>query len=214
MTDTKKELMVRDETLPPANRVEVQMPEGTPLGLGFLGAMRFDAIRRVLDHYELALRSAVQVRDAEGEYYKALARRAQSHEQLLNLETIRETERAKLFLEADRVAGDSLIAKLQQQLEQLELETKIAEQQAKLQKVKGGQEDKIEPVEVKDGLTDLIVEMRRLPALAEAMIAVKEEIVKKYGGEDKLGEEGQQLIDTVNALGNIVVQKHIQEKLS
>ncbi len=217
MTDTKKELIVRGETLPPASRVEVEMPEGTPLGLGFLGAMRFDAIRRVLDHYQLALRSAVQVRDAEAEYYNALARRARSHEQLMNLDTIRETERTRLFMEAARVEEEAAIAKLRRTLQHLELETSIAEQQGKLQKAKEqhNKPDKKEmPVEIKDEFTDLFAQLRRLPDLAKAMIAVKGEIIKEYGGEDKLGEEGQQLIDALNALSNAVVQKSFEKKLA
>ena len=213
MNDGKKDGVVHGEVLPPESRTGLQMPDGTPLGLGFLGAMRFDAIRRVLDYYERALRSAVAVRDAEAEHFNAIARRTVSHEQLTNLDVIRAVERKRIQTEAERIEDEAKIAALKRTVEQLDLEAKVIEKQGQLERTKAKYGEGGQPAAAKDEYAELLDELRRLPDIAAAMVSVKADIIKKFGGEDKLGEEGQQLIDSLNALINATIQKRAEGRV-
>jgi hypothetical protein len=213
MSETEKESVVHSEVLPPEARGQLTMPAGTPLGLGFLGAMRFEAIRRVLESYERALRSAEAVRDAETAHNAALARRAVSHEQLLNLDVIRKIERDRIQMESTRITGESVrikeeaeIAGMRRKLEKLEVEGKLVTKQAQLDRLRSGTDAN----EQEDEFSELITQLRQMPGIADAMLKTKEDIVKKFGGEDKLGEEGQQLIETMNALINATLQKRAE----
>lgn len=212
MSDANKPSVIHGEVLPPEARTGVRMPDGTPLGLGFLGAMRFDAIRRVLDHYEHALRAAVAVRDAEAEHHNALARRAVAEEQLRNLDTIRNIERKRILSEADHIAEEAEIAQLRRKLDRLELEGKIAEKEGQLARTKVKYAEGTSPSEPRDEYTDLLDEMRRMPAIAEALLATKADIIKKFGGEDKLGDDGHHLVESLTALINATIQKRAGEK--
>lgn len=215
MTERKSEGIVHGEIVPPETReVGVHMPRETPLGLGFLGAMRFAAIRRVLEAREHALRAAIINNDAEAEHNNSLVRRGVAHEQLLNLNVIRQAEAHRILTEAERVREEAEIAKMRRSLEKLELEAKIAEKKGQLERVTkrygGGEQD-----QPQDDYTELLDEIRRMPQIADTVVKVKADILKKFGveTEDELGEQGKQLIESLNALVNATIQKRSESRV-
>jgi hypothetical protein len=213
MTEDNKPMIVQGEIVPAEQRAVLHMPTGTPLGLGVFGAMRFDAIRRVLDHYTIALQSAVLAVDAEEEYKRRLAARDGVRELSLHIEAVRAIERLKIRTEADRLERTREIEALQHELARLELQTKIAEQSVLLERAKGKlgtEEPELEAA--KDDYDRLIQGMQRLPGIAEAYIATRDGIVAKFGGEDKLGDDGKQMIETLNAFMSGAIQKRVEEQ--
>lgn len=221
VSDADKPTVLRGEIIPPeARHKSVQMPDGTPLGLGFLGAMKFDAVRRVFDSYERALRAAESARDAEAAHHNAVTRREVAKEQLLNLDTIREAERNRILneskrmvTEAERAKEEAELEKLRRKLAKIELQVQIAEKNGQLERVKAKYEARDRQQSPKDEFTDLLEELKRMPDIAQALIATKANIVKQFGGEENLGEEGQQLIDSLNSIISATIQKRASDKL-
>jgi hypothetical protein len=215
MTEPKDIGIVHGELVPSESReAAVRMPHDTPLGLGFLGAMRFAAIRRVLEYREQALRAAIINNDAEAEHNNSLVRRAVSHQQLLNLDIIRGAETQRILTAAECVREEAEIARLQRTVEKLELQTKIAQKEDQLERAKAryGKNEQDEP---KDDYSELLDEIRRMPQIADTVVKVKADILKKFGveTEDELGEQGKQLIESLNSLVNATILKRSESRV-
>jgi hypothetical protein len=208
MSDLIKSGIVRGDVLPPENRESqsLDMPKGTPMGLGFLGAMRFDAIKRVLTHYEQALRAAALANDAESERNNSLVRRAVSHEQLLNLGTIRQAE-------VDRIRHASDVAEFRRQIEKLELQTELLQKQAKYDQLNekfGGTatEDKAKGV-----FEEALKDIREMPAAARIVAGVKEQIIADRGGEDRLTDADRALLEQIDGVLSAAINKRAEQNL-
>ena len=211
MSEPNKESVVHGEVLPPETRTGLRMPDGTPLGLGFLGAMRFDAIRRVLDSYERALRGAVAVRDAEAEHNNALARRAVSHEQLMNLDTIRAVERKRILAEAAHLDEEANINKLRRTVERLELEEKVIEREGRLQRAKAKRDCGAPEDQAGDDFTAFMSDLKRMPEMVKAVQEAKAQIIREAGGEDKLSEAQRQACDVFDSMLQTFMSKKAGE---
>ncbi len=209
MTD-KLPQVIRGAVIDPPRQPGLEMPHGVPGATGFFSGMRYAAIKRVLDQYELALQSASSVRVAEAEYNRSLARRAESHERLMNIDDVRAIERRKLQAEAEDTEGQIELARLRRQLERLKLETEIAQQRRQLEQVSDAA---VETNDADPEFDKLLVGLARMPKIAEAIVSSRAEVVKAFGGEDALGEEGQQLVEALGAFAQAIAQKGIGEKL-
>jgi hypothetical protein len=198
MSDKSK--VMRGEVIPPETR-PLTMPHGTPLGLGILGAARFSAIRRVLDSYERARRAQVAAIDAEGEVAHALVRRTVAHTQLRNIDAIIEDEE-------NRIAEAAQIAKLRRELERMEVEDAIAEKKARRRKLAGGGENADATSGVaNDDFAAFMDDLKRMPAMVQAVQAAKDQIVKDAGGEDKLSEAQKQACEMFDAMLQAFISK-------
>src|ERR1700687_4835496 len=113
----------------PAER-ELRMPDGTPLGLGILGAARFSAIRRVLDSAARAAMAKANFHNAETAVASSLVGRERARRQLENIEEICADDEARFKEGAE-------IASLRRRLEKMELEDQIADRQARRAKLRG-----------------------------------------------------------------------------
>lgn len=191
MNDDK---IVRGEVIPPEAR-SVQMPAGTPLGLGILGAMKFAAISRVIDQYERALRSKELAIEAEEAVARALVRREVARVSLQQLDTIRDEE-------SNRITELAAVAKLRRKLERLELEDRVAEAEEKQTKRKPSQESesKAEDHRPPDEFTSFMDDLRKMPDIVKAVAAAKDQIIRDAGGEDKLSESQRQACDLFDAM--------------
>jgi hypothetical protein len=205
MTAPKPNQIVRTEILPPETRdVRIRMPEGTPLGVAFLGRMRFAAIRSVIESYELTLRAMTVAKDAETELKGSIIRNAVVDEQLRNLDDIRDAE-------AERIRGEAELAKLRRKLDRLELEAKIAEKEGQLARVKGKYSSD-EPSNSSDHWTELVADLNRMPGIAQAIVVTRKAVIKKFGGEENLTDADRQFIEQIDAISNATVRQRFEER--
>jgi hypothetical protein len=200
--------IVPQEVLPPESR-ELRMPDGTPLGLGFLGAARFSAIRRVLDYATRAAEAKANYHAAEGAVAISLIHREVAREQLRNLDTIRQDA-------ADKITEGAYLAKLERKLRTMELEDQIVEREdarAKAKTTKQGQERPAPDTRASDKFADILADLKRIPELAKTGAAVKAQIIADAGGEDKLDEGQRTMIETIDAILAAVVQKQAEDNI-
>lgn len=193
----------------PAESNELRMPSGTPLGLGFLGAMRFDAIRRVLDHATRAAQAKANYHSAEGAVANSLVNREVARERLRNLDVIRKEA-------ADEIVEGALLAKLERQLRRMELEDRIAEKEAARVRVKAREREpsRQESAGVaRDAFADFLEDLKRVPEVAKAAAAVKEQIIRDAGGEEKLGDGARHMLETIDSIMAAFVHKQAEGTL-
>lgn len=192
------------EVLPPESR-GVRMPNGTPLGLGILGAARFNAIRRVIDQYERALRAKEAAILAEGAIANAMVRREVALEQLRQVDLLREEE-------GERIRHVVTTAKLRRELERMELEDQVAERRAR--RAGAATSPNNEPSAAPNGGDDFAAfmdDLRKMPDIVNAVAAAKEAIVQQAGGQEKLSEAEQQACETFDAMLNSFMSKKAGE---
>ncbi|HEY1615604.1 MAG TPA: hypothetical protein VGF97_18140 [Rhizomicrobium sp.] len=211
MSGSEPTKITRGEILPPEAR-EVGMPPGTPLGLGILGAAKFAAIRRVLEQAQRAARAKANFIDAEGEVANAITRREAAREQLNHLDTIRSFEANRIRLAHESLVEQGEIAKLERRLQKMALEDEIAGKEAVRRRAAGRDQASDAGVPA-DAFADFIADMKRMPEVVKAATAVKEQIIREAGGEDKLSEVGQQSVEMVDALMNAFLQKQAEGKI-
>lgn len=186
----KTENIIRGEVLAPENR-GVRMPDGTPLGLGFLGAAKFNAVGRVLDAYERALRSAISARNAEADHMDAKVRLAIAHERLNQVPLFRQAE-------ARRIEREVEIAEMRGELERLQLQQQISE--AKQLRTKQQTEERQAKADSDaDQFTAFMNDLKRLPEMLKACARAKEDIIRDAGGEDKLSDAQRNMCDFIDA---------------
>jgi len=202
----------KSEVIPP-HQHEIRMPAGTPLGLGILGAARFSAIRRVLEHAERAARAKAALHDARGAIADAMAREAGAIEQLNHLDTIREhtADRIKNAHAAQRRQEDAAVradelAVLQHRIQKMELEEELRVKESRLKKSRGG--DTTQDAFVRDEFAEFMETLKRFPEILQAAAEYKAAIIKRAGGEDKLTEADKVALDTIDA----VVQAFMSRK--
>ncbi len=205
-------LVPRQTVLPPDGR-ELRMPRGTPLGIGFLGAARFAAIRRVLEHAERATRATAALIDARSEVNNALVRHAVSLEQLNNLDTIRDDI-------STRIVEGAEINKLRLRLERMELEDQIAAKELARVKARGTTDPLPavpKPVERQapkpDEYANFIRDLQRMPEIAKAAANVKEQIIRDAGGEQSLSGASLQMVEMIDVLTSAFMQKKAEDKI-
>jgi hypothetical protein len=137
-----------------------------------------------------------------------------AREQLNNIDIIRQET-------ADQIVEGARLATLKRTLERMELEDKIAEREAMRQRALKSQQrseqasDTAPPTAgvARDQFAEFIEDLRRIPEVAKAAADVKAQIIKDAGGEEQLGEQGRQAVDTIDALLAAFVQKQAGEKL-
>ena len=193
----------------PSESSELRMPSGTPLGLGILGAARFSAIRRVIDHATRAAQAKAAYHAAEGAVAESLVNREVARERLRNLDTIRKEA-------ADQIVEGAYAARLERKLKQMELEDRIAEKEAARARVKArgqGEEPQQTKGVARDAFADFMEDLKRMPEVAKAAMTVKAQIVKDAGGEEKLDEGGKQMVEMIDSLTAAFVNKQAEEKL-
>jgi hypothetical protein len=190
-SDTTK---IVPEIIPPESR-ELRMPSGTPLGLGFLGAARFSAIRRVLDHATRAAEAKANYHAAEGAIATALVHREVAREQLLHLDAIRDEVGRK-------ITEGAYIAQLERRLKIIELEDKVAEREAaRTAKSAAAQPSSAKPAAAaSDKFASILDDLKRIPELAKTAAGVKAQIIQDAGGEDKLDEGQRTMLETIDAI--------------
>lgn len=184
----------------PAEARGVRMPSGTPLGLGILGAMKFAAISRVIDQYERALRSKDAAIAAEEAVARSIVRREDAIGQLHRLDTIREEA-------SDRIVELAATAKLRRRLERLQLETQVAEEEARLNRVKGASNDGDQKTAATDEFSAFVNDLKKMPDIVKAVAAAKEQIIKDAGGTDKLTEAQTQACELFDAMLQSFISK-------
>jgi hypothetical protein len=196
--------IVQGEVLPPGIR-EVSMPAGTPFGLGFLGAARFSGIRRVLEHAALAAQAKANFHNSEAAVATSLVNREVAREELRNVDVIRKAA-------ADRITEGAYIGSLERKLRILELEDQVAEREAARRQARAPRQEPGQTAErtAKDRFDDIIADLKKIPELAKTASAVKEQIVRDAGGEDKLDEGQRVVIDTIDAIIAGVLQKQAE----
>lgn len=191
MTDPK---VYRSHAVP-AER-ELRMPDGTPLGMGILGAMKFDAIRRVLDHAARAATAKANLHNAEAAVAHALIGRERARNQLEHIDQILEEDTAQFEQGLE-------IARLRRRLEKIELEDEIAEREARRARMRaatGNANNSVSDGVSNDEFALFMADLKRLPELAQAVAAAKEAITKNAGGTDKLSEADKQLLEILDAM--------------
>jgi len=191
--------------LPEAQPLEsrgVRMPAGTPLGVAILGAARFNAIRRVIEQYERALRAQEAAILAEAAIPTAMARREVAREQLRHLDELREEESERI----DHAIG---VAKLRRELERMELEDQIAERRARRAQSAPAQSAEPEPTKkaAADDFAAFMDDLRKMPEVVQAVSAAKEQIIKHAGGEGNLSEAQQQTCEMLDAMLHAFMSK-------
>lgn len=200
MTD-ENEKILQGEILPPEAR-RLEMPAGTPLGLGILGAMKFNAIRRVIDQYERAVRAKEAAIEAEGAVARAIVRREVARVQLQHLDTIREEE-------SSRITELAAIAKLRRKLERMELEDQVAEAEARRAKAKATKANGTKEANeaILDDFATFMSDLGKMPDIVKAVAAAKEQIIKDAGGADKLSEAQTQACELFDAMLQSFISK-------
>jgi hypothetical protein len=188
--------IVKTEILPPAD--QLSMPVGVPLGLGILGAAKFNAIRRVLEHAARAADAKANLHHSEAAVARALVGREVAREQLRNIDTICGDE-------ADRIQTGARINKLARQLEIMEIEDRVAEATArrKLAGTAAAAAEATAPDEYQSFLNDL----SRIPDILKSVAQVKGQIVANAGGEDKLAESDRATIEMLDAMMQAFMSK-------
>lgn len=192
------------EVLPPASR-GVRVPVGTPFGLAILGAARFNAIRRVIEQYERALRAQEAAYMAEGAAATAMARREVAREQLNHLDEFRSEE-------SDRIQHVITTTKLRRRLELMELEDQIAEREARRAASGRASTDPSSAAKPQpDEFSAFMDDLRKLPEIAKAVAAAKEQIIKQAGGEEKLSEAQRTVCEMFDAMLQSFMSKRAGE---
>jgi hypothetical protein len=199
--------LVRGKVLPPAPR-ELRMPQGTPLGLGFLGAARFAAIKRVIEAYERARRAEATAIDAEAAVAEAHVRRGVALTHLHSLPVICASEE-------DRIAEGAELERLRRELERLELEDQIADRKARRAKIagEGSQRSAISPDGgvAQDDFAAFMSDLRRMPEVVQAVQQAKAQVVRDAGDEAHLSEPQRQICDTLDAMLQSFMSKKAEE---
>ncbi len=197
--------IVRGEIMPP-EAGPLRMPAGTPFGVAILGAMKFSAVRRVIEQYELALRAKAAAIDAEGAVANAIVRREVARVQLEHLDTIRENE-------ANRITELATIAKLRRELERMELEDQVAERKTRREAGRESVNRKADNGRGEtagaqpDEFAAFIENLRKLPNIVKAAGDARAQIVKDAGGEEKLTEAQRQACELLDAMMQSFVSK-------
>lgn len=206
MTDRDEDVLHGQVVPPRSDSTRLTMPDGTPLGLGILGRMRFNAIRRVLEGYEQALRAKAAVIDAGVAVGAAIIRREQMEVQLGELPTIREDERRRIMLASKRLKSadeefDAVaeIARIRRKLELLEAKEQLAAAEARTKQQKPQASNDDGGIDA-DEFAAFIDTLKRMPDIVSAVAAAKEQIIKEAGGADKLSEAQQQACDLLDAM--------------
>jgi hypothetical protein len=184
------------------------MPEGTPLGLGILGAAKFSAIRRVLEHANRAALAKANLHTAEGTIARALVGREIAREQLRNVGTICEEE-------SDRIREGAMNAKLLRRLERMELEDRIAEKESQRAKLRGGtgSAEKESAGVAPDDFVSFMSDLKRMPEIIKAVSDAKEQVIKNAGGEDKLSEADKQACEMLDAMMQSFMAKKAEDSV-
>lgn len=198
--------IIHGEVLPPESR-GVAMPGGTPFGLAILGAARFNAIRRVIDQYERALRAKEAAILAEGAVANAIAHREVAREKLRHLDMLREEE-------AERIKHLAAVNKLRREVERMELEDQVAELKARRVTATAKQSAAAEPSSPKaapDDFSAFMDDLRKLPGVVNAVAAAKDQILKAAGGEENLSEAQRQVCEMFDAMLQSFVAKRAGE---
>lgn len=190
----------------PAEWRELRMPSGTPLGLGFLGAAKFGAIRRVLESASRAALAQSGFLDAQAAVAASLVQREIARERLRNLDVIRDEA-------ANQIIDGAYIAGLRRKLETMELEDQIAEREARRARAKGNTSETTVGV-ARDDFAEFMEGMRRIPHVAQAAAGVKAEIIKSAGGEDKLDDSARQMVEMIDAMVNAFIAKQAEGKMT
>lgn len=213
MTDPppNRPVAIRPQVLPPDHTNDIRMPSGTPLGMGILGAMRYSAIRRVLEEYERARRAKALAHQAESAEADALVGREVARERLRNIDTIRADEANRIHHAYDariREENDAKevaeVTKLKRILEKLEIQERIDITQARSDARKTSGSDRA----TRDEQAEIIATIDRVPSLMEAVRAAKAKIDE--GGDGSDGEEG--IKETLDALVQSFVAKQAETK--
>jgi hypothetical protein len=187
----------------PADSHALEMPSGTPLGLGILGAARFSAIRRVLEQATRAANAKANLHAAESAVAVALVNREVAREQLRNIDVICD-EAAAQITEGARIAS------LRRQLETMELEDRVAEAEARREQIrarKGGDGSARKGGVVKDEYADFIDQLRRMPEVVSEAAKAKAQVIAEAGGEDKLSEAQRQMCEMFDAMTQSFMSK-------
>jgi hypothetical protein len=178
--------------LPPEydQRRSPRMPSETPFGLGFLGEAKFDAIRRVIEARERAIRAVTAHVDAEASVDEALRRRAIGLDRLRNvgneLEQIREAE--------EELAA---LSKLKRRLERVQLEEQIEVAEARRRAVGAAPTT---PAAKSDPYEQFVGTLGRIPGVVASARRAKDDIIQAAGGEAGLSPEDQDLIAAIDQM--------------
>ena len=217
MSDNRP-IVPRQTVLPP-DGYELRMPSGTPLGIGFLGAARFAAIKRVFDQMERAYRAVGHAVDARSEVNDAMVRHAASLEQLNHLDTIRGDVATRIIkgAEVNRLLLENQALRLR--LDQMELEDQFAAKELARAKARAPAESAStasatpSTAPKPDDFAVFIRDLQRMPDVAKAAAAVKEQIIKDAGGETNLNEAGRQMVEMIDAMMTAFVQKKAEDRM-
>ena len=192
--------IVKAEILPPSTH-ELRMPAGTPLGLGILGAARFGAMRRVLEHASRAAYAKAELHHGEASVARALVGREIAREQLRNVDVLCEEE-------AERIKHATYVAGLHRRLERMELEDQLAEREGRRTKLQA-QAVEAKPVSpaVADEFQAFLSDLKKMPDIMKAVADVKSKIVENAGGAEKLSEADQISCDMLDGMMQAFMSK-------
>jgi hypothetical protein len=192
MSDNTPERRVYEGEVMPSgseSRRTLRMPPEVPFGLGFLGEAKFDAIRRVIEARERALRAIVSHLDAESEVDHALVRRAIATDKLRNV--------ASYVRQANEEAEDlATLSKMKRELERLQLQEQINLVKERSQ----GRSAAPKEAEKADPFKRFVETLGRMPGVVAAARKAKEDIVAEAGGEDRLGPEHEDLMASIDQM--------------
>ena len=187
--------------LGPERNLDLRMPAETPLGLGILGAAKFAAIRRVIEHRERALRAIGAMVEAEASVGDAIVRRETVREQLRNIDTICSDERNRIVFGHDmrKMQHEAQlelmeIEKIQRQLRKLELEEQLAQARSRTQQPTAQAEPAPLPAAPPpaDPMDEAARTIQAIPGLGEVLRRAKDDIHRAAGGD--AGESETQLL--------------------
>lgn len=187
----------------PAESHALEMPSGTPLGLGILGAARFSAIRRVLEQATRAANAKASLHAAEGAVAISLVNREVAREQLRHIDVIRDEAGAQIT-EGARIAG------LKRQLEIMALEDQVAEAEARRAQIRSRQSGEASEKKggvVKDEFADFIDQLRRMPEIVREAAKAKAQIIAEAGGEDKMSEAQREMCEMFDSMTQSFMSK-------
>lgn len=202
MTDERR-VVLQGQVLPAQSvalsaehRAVVRAPEGSPLGLAVFGRMKFEAVRRVLEAYEQALRARTQVYDAQAEAAYGLVRREVAREQLRNIDLITGDERNRLQHAYDARIGEAEIERMRRELVKSELEEQLEMARAR----RSGSGSPVAGPPAPEKFADILHSISRIPNLAKRADEAKAEIVRGAGGEGNLTEAHMDLMEVIDAM--------------
>lgn len=190
---------LRGEVLPPDARGPMQMPADTPLGLGFLGRARFDAIRRVLDARERAIRAYAANEDAQATLANAIVRKEQAFEQLRHLDSILDRDRTLIRRKQEEEDELAEIAKLRRELEKLELEERLALARTRSAPPTAEAPRATEAKKTPSDYEKIISFMRGIPNIVAEAKKAKEEI-HRAGSGDEMSDADADVIAALDAI--------------